>query len=175
MYRFPSRSLGVIGPYKSEHTTPPIRSIGECSAESFFDWRFLGCFFWAPMMQFGSLRSVTPIPPMQDPLPVSQWRLNLHVRVFDENQWVNPFGCCPNVFLHSLRVSDRCHDDISWCGAILPNVCTNYEYISRQLTSKIIFFLSLLASTRWVPRLISVYHFMSRTPYEKRLCFSPLA
>eukprot|EP00644_Phytophthora_capsici_P000676 jgi/Phyca11/109086/e_gw1.16.757.1 len=62
MYRLFCRSFGVIGPFRSEHMTPPTRSIGEWLPVSLLDWRFFDCFPCAQVRQFTRLRSVSLIP-----------------------------------------------------------------------------------------------------------------
>ncbi|EGZ29085.1 hypothetical protein PHYSODRAFT_466583, partial [Phytophthora sojae] len=54
-YRFPSRSLGVIGPFRSEHITPPMRSMGECAPLSFCGCLPLLCLHPAQVRQFTRL------------------------------------------------------------------------------------------------------------------------
>ncbi|EGZ11961.1 hypothetical protein PHYSODRAFT_518188 [Phytophthora sojae] len=59
MYRFPSRSLGVISPFRSEHITPPMRSMGECAPLSFCNCLPLLCLPSAQVWQLTRLWSVS--------------------------------------------------------------------------------------------------------------------
>jgi hypothetical protein len=62
MKRFPSLSLGVTGPFRSEQITPPMTSMGELAPVSLRDCAFLVCLPCAQVRQLSRLWSVSAIP-----------------------------------------------------------------------------------------------------------------